>query len=447
MLGTMRSKRGGGCSFVFPQRLAPPSVSPSLMVSMRIARILLLAVSQGALVPAAVVGTNPPTLPLSAERIAALPVDQHPAWRAYLARSETARRADEKFYAAELSRLGLAEPIVPPRGRGVSLTQPVAWHASAEGRRVADHLISFQTPAGGWNKNTDFAAHARQPGERSGFEHGYVGTIDNDATHVPLQFLAKTVSALSADSAAAAPYRAAFNRGVEYLLAAEFPNGGWPQVWPLEGGYHDMITFNDGAITNVLTFMNDLAAGRDAFAFAPTELRARARASVLRGISCILATQVLVEGRRTAWCQQHDPLTLAPTSARNYEMPSLSSGESAGLVLWLMQLPNPSPAIVTAVHGAAAWFQQTIMRDIIFKPASDGSGRAVIPTPGAGPIWPRYSEIGSNRPLFGDRDRTIHDDVSGISKERRNGYAWFSDTPKRALAHYEKWAKLHPAAK
>jgi len=33
-----------------------------------------------------------------------------------------------------------------------------------------------------------------------------------------------------------------------YLLAAQFPNGGWPQVWPLEGGYHDAITYNDNAV-------------------------------------------------------------------------------------------------------------------------------------------------------------------------------------------------------
>jgi PelA/Pel-15E family pectate lyase len=36
---------------------------------------------------------------------------------------------------------------------------------------------------------------------------------------------------------------------VRYLLAAQFPNGGWPQVWPLEGGYHDAVTFNDNAVS------------------------------------------------------------------------------------------------------------------------------------------------------------------------------------------------------
>ena len=173
----------------------------------------------------------------------------------------------------------------------------------------------------------------------------------------------------------------------------------------------------------------------------------RAAAAVTRGLNCILATQILVQGRRTVWCQQHDPLTLAPTSARNYEMPSQSSGESAGLVLFLMELPNPSPEVVTAVHAAAAWFEKTALQGVIFKPAPDGSGRRLQAAPGAPSLWPRYAEIGSDRPLFGDRDKTIHDDVNEISQERRNGYAWFGDGPKRALDHYRKWAQAHPRAR
>ena len=119
-------------------------------------------------------------------------------------------------------------------------------------------------------------------------------------------------------------------------------------------------------------------------------------------------------------------------------------GESAGLVLYLMALPNPSPAVITAVHAAAAWFAKTPLHDVAYKFAPNGEGRKLLPAPGADPLWPRYSEIGTDRPLFGDRDLTIHDDVNEISFERRNGYGWFGDAPKRTLDHYRKWSKLHP---
>ena len=395
--------------------------------------------------PAAVIGTNPPCLPLSAERLAALPAAEQPAWRDYLARSEALGAADEKFYADERKAQALTKPLVPNRGRSLPLKNPDTWYTSAEARRAADITVSFQTPAGGWNKNTSFTDHLRRPGERSGYENGYIGTFDNGATITPLSFLAKVIAAN--DLTTSLPYRAAFARGLDYLLHAQFPNGGWPQVYPLAGSYHDAITYNDSAMVNVLTLLREIASGQKEFAFVSAADRARAVAAATRGLHCILATQIIVQGRRTVWCQQHDSLTLAPTSARNYEMPSQSSGESAGLVLFLMELPNPSPEVVTAVHAAAAWFQKTVLQGVIFKPAPDDSGRRLVAAPGATPLWPRYAEIGSDRPLFGDRDKTIHDDVNQISKERRNGYAWFGDGPKRALNHYRTWAQAHPAAR
>jgi PelA/Pel-15E family pectate lyase len=430
-------------------------------------RALILPLFTAAL-HAAVIGTNPPALPLTAERIAALPAAAQPAWRDYLDRSVRQRAADQAFFAAELKTLAVTSPAAAPlspkaahNAHTIPLDRSASWYGSAEARLIADHVISFQTPAGGWSKNTDYADHLRQPGESFAHDSGslflkpgdndqphdahwsYIGTFDNDATTTELRYLAKVAAH---DPAPASPARTAFARGLDYIFSAQFPNGGWPQVWPLDGGYHDAITYNDDALTDILVFLQEVAVGRDDYAFVPAELRARATAAADRGLACILATQIVTaDGRRTVWCQQHDLLTLAPTSARNYEMPSQAAGESAAIMMFLMKLPHPSPAVVTAVHAAAVWFQKNALHGVIFKPAPDGTGRHLLRSPGATPLWPRYSEIGSDRPLFGDRDKTIHDNVDEISKERRNGYAWFGDAPKRALAHYAKWAKTHPA--
>src|SRR5581483_1425662 len=86
---------------------------------------------------AAVIGTNPPSQPLTADRIAALPAEAQPAWRDYLARSTRQRAADQKFLADELAAHGLKEALVPSEGRGFGrgvLTRPVEWYASAEAR-------------------------------------------------------------------------------------------------------------------------------------------------------------------------------------------------------------------------------------------------------------------------------------------------------------------------
>ena len=405
---------------------------------------------------AAIIGTNVPANPLTAQRVSALP-----EWKTYFENSERQRQIDQASLRAELKASGLTQATLPHKTHnagGLSLKASADWYASNEARHIADVVVSFQTPAGGWSKNTDYAREPRTPGEMYGTENGslfvgtndfdvpvdphwdYVGTFDNDATTTELAFLAKVIAANKTQTNA---WQTSFLHGLDYVFAAQYPNGGWPQVWPLQGGYHDNITINDDAMLQILQLLHGVAGGQDEFTFVPAETRARARASFQRGMDCLLAAQAVVNGKRTAWCQQYDAITLAPASARNYEMPSLTSSESAMIVLFLMSLPNSTPDEVAAVHGACAWFKKTEIMGWEFK-KTFAQGRMLVAAPGSGPLWARYYEIGTDRPIFGDRDKTIHDDVADLSKERRNGYGWYRDTPKRVLEHYAKWARQHP---
>lgn len=424
---------------------------------------LLFAICFGAAasLPAAIIGTNPPALPLTATRIATLPLEHQAVWMAYLERSTRQLAADRAFLRAERKEHAVKKPAIPPATRnaeGIALDKPADWYGRASARRIADIIVSFQTPAGGWSKNLNMTRSARVPGESFAPDNrsrrpsnvdydvpqdanwNYVGTFDNDATTTQLRFLAKVITATGTNNAS---YRAAFQRGFDYIFAAQYPNGGWPQVWPLQGGYHDGITYNDNAMLNVLELLRDAAARTNEFAFVPANLRTRAGASLKRGIDCVLATQIVANDRRTVWCQQHDPLTLQPASARNYEMPALASSESADLVSFLMQLPDPDSNVVVAIHAAAIWFEKTEIENKAFKLVR-GEGRRLVDAPGNGPLWARYYEIGTDRPIFGDRDRSIHDDVNEISLERRNGYGWYRETPKRLLEHYARWSQSHP---
>ena len=196
-------------------------------------------------------------------------------------------------------------------------------------------------------------------------------------------------------------------------------------------------------MVNIIKFLKEVADGSEPYAFVESKARANAAADVRRGVECLLATQIKVDGRRTVWCQQHDPITLAPASARNYEMPSKSGAESANIMLFLMDLPNPDSRVVASVHAAADWFKKVQIRDMVWENAGT-DGRKLVAKPGSGPLWARYYDLKTNRPIFGDRDKTIHDDVSEISKERRNGYSWFSARPQKALDRYAVWSKEHP---
>jgi PelA/Pel-15E family pectate lyase len=411
------------------------------------------------------IGTNTPAESITRERILQLPAVQRSAWLKYLDRSEKLRQADKDVFSAELKRAGIAAPIEPPHGfsaRGIPLDRDPSWYSGAEAQRIADNIVSFQTPAGGWGKNLDMSKGPRQAGERYGPNNlsrylapndfdtpkepdwNYIGTIDNDATITQIEFLAKVTSALGPSRTE--KYRAAFLHGLGYLLAAQFPNGGWPQVWPLEGGYHDAITYNDDAMIQVMDIMRRTAAGSDEYAFVPKQIRAHAAASFERGMHCILATQVVSGGKLTVWAQQYDALTLKPVSARNYEMPAECSGESADLLIMLIDdLPDPTAKEQQSIRAAAAWFKRTAIYGETYGRTADGRG--LTATPGAGPIWARYYQVGTDVPIFGDRDKSIHDDVSDLSRERRNGYSWFGAAPQRVLDRYAKWAEKYLESK
>jgi PelA/Pel-15E family pectate lyase len=430
---------------------------------------------------ASVIGTNTPAHPLTQDRITTLPTTQRTPWLDYLKRSEAQMATDKASLAKE--REGLAEtPALPKQGfsgRSMPLDCDADYYASADARKIGDVILSFQTPGGGWSKNLDFTAGPRLKGQlyatanlapTKGNEDDfdkpkdekwhYISTLDNDATNTEIHFLAKL--ATSAPGHEGDAYRASILRGLEYLLRSQYPNGGWPQVWPLEGGYHDAITFNDDAVTESTESLTLAAAGKLAqpdgelvdgktpenYSFVPAAMRTRARTAVAKALQCILATQISVPAAAgkgkvlTVWAQQNDPLTLEPVSARNYEMPSLSSGESASVMLYLMSLPKPSAAVVHSIEAADTWFESSKIMGYTWSGGrGTPGGRKLTPSAGAGPLWARYYSLTTNKPIFGDRDKSIHDDVTEISDERRNGYAWYGAGPQKALEKYVEWKK------
>ncbi|MCG2583749.1 pectate lyase [Massilia sp. TS11] len=422
-------------------------------------RLLIAALLAASLdAGAAVIGYMTPPEPLTAARIAQLPAAEQQAWQVYLARSQARMAADKAALAAER---GAAEAVPPPpAGRpgeaSMPLRRPANWYASAAARHIADNIVSFQTPSGGWGKNVDRSGPLRLPGQpyvsADSLPAGvagpkpeawsFVGTIDNDATLTELRFLARVqAQAPGADGNA---YRASFEKGMRYLFEAQYPNGGFPQVYPLQGGYHDAITFNDNAIGGVLELLLLVAQRSGDYAFVPPALAEQARSAAERTLAMVVATQIRVGGVATGWCQQHDALSLAPVGARNFEPPAIASLESAELLSTLMQLHAPSPAVVAAVHAGVAWLRQAALRDIAWGAVSAEEGRQMRAAPGAGPLWARLYAIGDLRPVFGDRDRSIHDQVNEISRERRNGYGWYGTGPARTLEAYALWAPLHP---
>ena len=112
------------------------------------------------------------------------------------------------------------------------------------------------------------------------------------------------------------------------------------------------ITFNDDAMIGVMNMLRNIARKESAYAFVDEARRAQAEKSIGKGINCILKCQVVVDGKPTVWCAQHDEHTLAPAPARAYER--VGGTESVGIVRFLMSIEQPGPDVIRAIDGAVA---------------------------------------------------------------------------------------------
>lgn len=331
--------------------------------------------------------------------------------------------------------------------------QEFLWYATDEAARIADQVVLYQKVNGGWEKNFDVSAMITQK-ERAEAEAKKADvsetTIDNSATYRQLEYLAKVNTASLTKSTPPTNFpkhKEAFFKGLDYALSSQYENGGFPQFYPLKPGYYTHITYNDDAMAGVLTFLDDIARKRPDYLFVDEGHRRRAEQAVKRGIDVILKTQVMVNGKKTAWCAQHDEFTLAPAPARTYELISLSGYESVGVVRFLMSIDNPPAGVKDAIESAIRWFESAKLTGIkvVEKPDAKlprGYDRVVVKDKNAPALWARFYDINTNKPIFSGRDGVIKQRLDQIEAERRSGYRWYVSDPAQLLAvDYPEWKK------
>jgi PelA/Pel-15E family pectate lyase len=320
-------------------------------------------------------------------------------------------------------RTAVAVEMDPRRESQVSINRGQANQVDKE---KAENILTWQTAEGGWPKNVDTQKTAYVDDVKK-----LHATFDNGATVGEMRFLAKAF-AETGDGR----YRQAFLRGFDYILKSQYPSGGWPQSWPAKKDYTRRITFNDNAMVNVMWVLRDFSNLQD-YHFVDRERQTAGRAAFARGIDCILKCQVRVNGKLAVWCAQHDENDYSPQAGRSFELAALSGGESAGVLKLLMSIKEPSPAVVEAIEGGVRWFESAKIKGI--REVTVNGDKRIIEDANAPPMWARFYEIETNRPIFAGRDGVKKYHLSEIEAERRNGYAWYGYWGKAVIEDYARW--------
>ena len=290
-------------------------------------------------------------------------------------------------------------------------------------RRVANAIIWGQHPSGGWHYLIDFD----MPGIRRWYDetasrcwgweeyYHYYGncTYDNDVTTSSLRFLLHLYMT-TLDPA----YRAPLLKGLDFVLESQFPNGAWPQRYPLmyeyvKDGYPDYTsyyTFNDGVSRTCILLLVEawekLGNG---------EYLDAAR----RGMDFYLVSQGPPE--QPAWAEQYDH-ALNPAQARTYEPGAWHSGRTAANIRDLLDFYRITGdrRYLEPVPAALDWLERSAIND-------DPSARAER----AGQSFPYthavYYEAGTNRPLY------VHRRGSSLDESRYFADYEFGDCPCHVL--------------
>ncbi len=210
------------------------------------------------------------------------------------------------------------------------------WYHSDQASQVVQGILANQNDDGGWFKlgsSDDLSAVI----DRDLFpNYRQKSTIDNDSTTVQMDTLARVYS-IKQD----AEIKESLLKGIKYLIDGQYENGGWPQFFPQTVGYHQRITFNDNAVSNVLELLQKVADKSGDYSFVSDDLAAQASAAVDRGLRLILDTQIVANGAKTAWCAQYDEETLECARGRSYELAAISGDESVNIIRFLMSYDEP----------------------------------------------------------------------------------------------------------
>lgn len=354
------------------------------------------------------------------------------------------------FASEPLSLDGFADAIHHWRNRHDQTDYP--RYEPTQVAAIADNILLWQRANGGWTENEDPARILNETELKAVAEtkDATDTSFDNRNVWPQITYLAGAYT-LTDDER----YREGSLQGLEFVLGAQHPSGGWPHSFPDGEGYRRHLTFADDIIPDQLRLLRRVANGDGPFDWMPETIRARAAGAVKRGDACILKLQIRIDEEATIWAGQYAANTLLPAKARSYELPALVSRESVAVVRYLMSIPDPSPDVVAAIEGAIAWYENNQITGQRFERFeieperyeyhTARFDRRLVEDADAPPLWSRFSDLTTSEPFLANRDGLRVQHLADVERERRTGYDWYGTWPQSLLdTHYPAWKATQP---
>lgn len=320
-----------------------------------------------------------------------------------------------------------------------------AWDATKDrvflehARAAAHALLKGQLCSGGWDYLIEFDPEKRKQYEyradnNCGADKRGVTNLDDNVTQAGVRVLMRVDQELGfADKAIHEGALFALDK----LIAAQYPIGAWPQrfrtppdhsqfpvrrasypeTWPKKWpgpDYQSHYTFNDNSIADAIDMM--LEAYR-------IYNEPRFKAAAEKGGQFILMAQM--PDPQPAWAQQYNR-EMHPAWARVFEPPSVTGGESQGIMRILMTLYRETGdrKYLEPIPRALAYLKKS------FVARTNAEVFRRLPE---GPVVARFYELKTNRPLYITKGSRLV--AAGMGSRLVDGYE-ISYSPDSVITHY-----------
>lgn len=318
--------------------------------------------------------------------------------------------------------------VQPPGTPTVGMAFLEAYQATGDSyyleaaKEAAYALVYGQLQSGGWTQVIHFAPPER--GRLGKYRHGgggswNVSSLDDGQTQAALQMLIRIDGVLRFQDER---IHDAARYGLDALLRAQFPNGGFPQGWRapasdypvLRARYPDYDWRSEGKMKDYWAAytLNDNLAGTvsDTLITAHQVYGDPRFLEALEKLGDFLILAQMPDPQ-PGWCQQYN-YQMVPIWARKFEPPAITGWESQDVMETLIKIARHTrdKKYLEPVPRALEYFKRSVLPD----------GRLA-----------RYYELRTNRPLYMDKSYRLTYDDSNVPGH----YGW--KQPSR-LAEIEK---------
>ena len=294
----------------------------------------------------------------------------------------------------------------------------------------AINITTWQNDLGGWEK--DFAEEYTKPWDGVEartyyqFENGTeTASLANKGTTKEIRYIADAFIN-SSNNSNRTIFKESLEGGIHWILNSQHPAGGWGKVYPSRGcgdcNYSDMMTFNDHVMTTAVLLLLDIVEKKEPF---NSEIMENVNLSSVensleRAMSFILNSQIIVNGSRTIWGQQHDPYTFESVPGRSFERECRTPNESVGIVALLLNWEDRTPEIINATWGAVDWYERNVVLDYWFNKSNNGT----IEYREGEFLWYRYYNLTNDDYFFANRDSIKVYTIDELEISLKAGYRW-----------------------